>query len=139
MNWTELRRYAPLTDIKKFVKYASENKLISSESCDSDSFFCDVSESRERVLGNIMEYDVFDIEKTEELFGKTLTSSRLSNIDVLLRITAAAMLKNKPKETGLRERNKIDELEKPGIEWKASEIEMKNEIERTPPQFYYPM
>ena len=139
MNWTELKRYASLTDIKKFIKYASENMILPSESSDSDSFFCNIFESRERVLDNIMEYDFFDLDKIEQLFGKSLKNSKLSNIDVLLRITAAAMLKNKPREIGLRERNKVSEAVKPEFECNESEIELKNDIGKKPPQFYYPM
>jgi len=144
MNWTELKRYASLTDINKFVKYASENKIFDagqtpSEPCDPDSFFRNISESREHVLNNIMEYDFFDIEQIEELFGKTLTSSQLSNIDILLRITATTMLKKKPEETRLRRCNNADEAENAGIKQKAVDNRIKNEIERTPPQFYYPM
>ena len=136
MNWTELKHYAPLTDVRKFVKFASENKLQYSQSCESDSYFCIESESRERMLANIMEYDFFDIEKIEELFGKTLNISRISNVDVLLRITAAAMLRNKPKETGVRERIAGSEPSAPGIEWKTEKADIKNEIDRAPPQFY---
>ena len=135
MNWTELGSYVPLADIRKFIKYASDNKISSTEPCDVGSYFSDMSKSRERVLGDIMEYDFFDIEKIEQLFDKTLTCSRLTNVDILLRITAAALLKNKPKETGIRESFSTDDGKKGEIEFKGS----KSEPERTPPQFYYPM
>ena len=139
MNWTELKQYAPLTDVKKFVKYASENRLLNSEICNPDSYFSVVSESREHVIDNIMEYDFFDMEKIEELFGTVLAGSGLTNVDVLLRITAASMLRNKPKETGLREYYKANEALVSETGRKAANVEMNNVTERTPPQFYYPM
>lgn len=113
MNWTELQKYAALTDQEKFFKYASENNVKLSGSGDSDSYFSDVADSRESVLDNIMEYDFFDIARIEELFGKMLHNSNLKNTDILLRITSVAMQKNKPREILLRERMQVSQATPP--------------------------
>ena len=133
MNWIDLQhKYAIQSDQGKFLKYSSDNKPSLDEISDVESYFYDIEAERSNILDNIMEYDFFDIEAIEKHFGKLLKTSCLQNIDILLRITAVIMLKNKPEVA----RAKCLET----IEIKPAVLSaMPNIKNNAPPEFYYPM
>ena len=141
MNWTDLQQtYMELNDHDKFLHYASDNKADVFLEEEADSYFTDENALKDKGFADIIEYDFFDIESIEKSLEALLYSSNLENIDILLRITAVAMLKQKPQEVSVRDRAKVfDEV--------SSAVQTSSQIQSTvlekkdtaPPELYYPI
>ena len=142
VNWTDLQqKYADLTDCEMFVKYATDNSKEVFNAEEAESYFAKEEVLRAACLDDIMEYDFFGIGGIESVFVAFLRSSTLSNIDILLRLTAVSMLKHMPAEVSVKERARGDEvsmvMDQPPMQGITAAKSKSNNTSL--PEFYYPM